>query len=52
MPVLRGKDFYYVKNTKNRFKYKVGNKKSREMAKRKALKQLIAIKISQTRRRK
>jgi hypothetical protein len=50
MPILRGNGFYYVKNSKTRYSYIVGNKKSREMAKAKALLLLKAIMISKKKR--
>jgi hypothetical protein len=51
MPILNKRDtkgsYYQIKSVKNKYYYIRGNKKSRENAKRKATKQLQAIKISQ-----
>ena len=46
MPIHRGKDSkgpYYQWGSQKKYYYKKGNKKSRELAKKKAKKQMIAI---------
>jgi hypothetical protein len=53
MPVYQGKDkkgcYYKVRNVKNKYYFIKTSKASRERAKRKATKQLQAIKINQRR---